>query len=68
MKKAYAKPTATKVDFEYKDNVIAQSVDTGTHAKPSHPTACQYGTLTVCTFIHSLGYDCDNEAPASLNL
>ena len=67
MKKAYAKPTATKVDFEYKDHVVAQSGDTGTHGRPSHPEACQYTSMTSCFLIHSSGYACTME-PTSLNL
>ena len=67
MKKAYAKPTATKVDFEYKDHVIAQSGSEGTQGRPSHPTACQYTSWTSCFQIHSSGYTCAIE-PLSLNL
>ncbi len=69
MKKAYAKPIATKVDFEYEDNVIAQSAggDTGTQGRPTHPTDCQYISSSTCTLVHSLGHTCEIE-PQSLNL
>mgnify|MGYP004513856117 CR=1 FL=1 len=67
MKKAYAKPTATKVDFEYKDQVIAKSGDFGTHASPTHPDLCQYTSSATCTLVHSLGHTCEIE-PHSLNL
>lgn len=68
MKKAYAKPTATKVDFEYKDNVTAESGgNIGTHAGPAHPDLCQYSSWTTCTLVHSTGYDCIHH-PTSLNL
>ena len=67
MKKAYAKPTATKVDFEYKDQVIAQSGDTGTHGRPEHPTECQYSSWTTCDLVHSPGYTCTYH-PTSLYL
>ena len=67
MKKAYAKPTATKVDFEYKDNVTAQSGDVGTHGRPEHPTECQYTSWENCDLIHSPGYTCTYH-PTSLYL
>ena len=69
MKKAYAKPTATKVEFEYEDNVIAQSAggEVGTHARPEHPTDCQYSSWENCDLIHSPGYTCTHH-PTSLYL
>ena len=69
MKKAYAKPTATKVDFEYEDNVTAESGggDTGTHGRPEHPTECQYSSWTTCDLVHSPGYTCTYH-PTSLYL
>lgn len=67
MKKAYAKPTATKVDFEYKDNVIAQSGNVGTHAGPAHPDLCQYSSSDSCDLVHSPGYICTYH-PTSLYL
>ena len=69
MKKAYAKPTATKVDFKYEDNVIAQSAggDTGTHGRPTHPEHCQYTSWDTCLQIYSSDHNCQTE-PQSLNL
>lgn len=68
MKKAYAKPTATKVDFEYKDNVTAESGgNTGTHGRPTHPTDCQYMSQLNCDLIHSPGHICTYH-PTSLYL
>lgn len=67
MKKAYAKPTATKVDFEYKDHVIAQSGEQGTHGKPTHPEHCQYTDWSTCLQIYNSDYNCKFN-PASLNL
>lgn len=69
MKKAYAKPTATKVDFEYKDNVIAQSGgDIGTLGRPSHVEHCQYTSQTECFhFYNASSGECKSD-PVSLNL
>ncbi len=61
MKKAYAKPTATKVDFEYKDNVIAQSTGEpiGSEARPFHHEHCQYKLGTNCTIIYDSQLGCE---------
>lgn len=69
MKKAYAKPTATKVDFEYKDNVTAESGggNTGTLGRPSHVLYCQYTSETTCRHFFTSFYNCETE-PVSLNL
>ena len=68
MKKAYAKPTATKVDFEYEDNVIAQSGgDIGTLGRPSHIEHCQYTSNTTCFHFFTSSFNCETE-PVSLNL
>lgn len=68
MKKAYAKPTATKVDFEYKDNVIAQSGGAvGTHGRPDHLVYCQYQSETDCRHFYTSEYNCAMN-PVSLNL
>ena len=68
MKKAYAKPTATKVDFEYKDNVTAESGgNTGTLGRPSHVEYCQYTSLTDCYHFYTSSDGCRND-PVSLNL
>lgn len=69
MKKAYAKPTATKVDFEYKDQVIAQSggEPIGTEARPSHSQYCQYKQGGYCNFVYNAEHNCENYMP-SLNL
>lgn len=68
MKKAYAKPTATKVDFEYKDHVTAQSGgEIGTHGRPAHPFHCQYKTES-CSHFYDSGYGCEQLPPDSLNL
>ena len=70
MKKAYAKPTATKVDFEYEDNVIAQSGEPiGSQARPFHQEHCQYLQGTNCNIIYYLGSGCRTEPdPNSLYL
>lgn len=60
MKKAYAKPTATKVDFEYKDNVTAESGggNIGSHASPSHPTYCQFHSVNDCFTVYNSELNC----------
>ena len=60
MKKAYAKPAATKVNFEYKDQVIAQSGGgiIGSHASPSHPTYCQYHSTADCFTVYNSELKC----------
>lgn len=69
MKKAYAKPTATKVDFEYKDNVIAQSGgDVGTHGRPDHLVYCQYKSETDCFHFYDTSLGKCEFNPVSLNL
>ena len=66
MKKAYAKPTATKVDFEYKDQVIARSGEIGTHGRPAHTQYCQFKELT-CNMLFNSDLGCDQHI-TSLNL
>lgn len=68
MKKAYAKPTATKVDFEYKDQVIAQSGgggNIGSLGRPSHVEHCQFTSLTECFHFYTSSDGCKND-PVSL--
>lgn len=69
MKKAYAKPTATKVDFEYKDNVTAESGggNIGTLGRPSHVEYCQYKSEINCFHFFSSLYKCETD-PVSLYL
>ena len=48
MKKVYREPIVKKIDFEYNEQVVAQS-EIGIQARPTHPTDCQYSTTKVPT-------------------
>lgn len=60
MKKAYMQPIARKIDFEYDEQITAQSVPPmGEQIRPDHPTLCQYfASWGTCHIMVVTGYMC----------
>ena len=55
MKRGYEKPVVKVIDFQYEEQVAAQSTPPGIEVRPYNPTYCQYlaSATPLCTQVVS---------------